>query len=160
MANGSRLTYSEKLLDPRWQRKRLEVLERADFRCESCGSATETLHVHHKLYRRGAEPWEYDAATELASLCSTCHGEVELRSQELRALLSRLAEYDKDVVIGCVKALLLNYEGSDQELRNGEELDGFSAQVGRSRSYVLDHLLDGGIAPHSVFAFNSSDRDD
>jgi 5-methylcytosine-specific restriction endonuclease McrA len=53
-------TYFEKLKDPRWQRKRLEVMERAGFACEYCGSATETLNVHHGFYEKGKEPWEYD----------------------------------------------------------------------------------------------------
>jgi hypothetical protein len=65
-------TYSEKLKDPRWQRKRLEVFNAADWKCEACGNAYETLHVHHKKYKRGKEPWEYESA-ELASLCETCH---------------------------------------------------------------------------------------
>ena len=29
--------YSEKLKDPRWQKKRLEILERDNFRCQYCG---------------------------------------------------------------------------------------------------------------------------
>lgn len=28
--------YSQKLLDPRWQRKRLEILQRDDFTCQVC----------------------------------------------------------------------------------------------------------------------------
>ena len=66
-------TYSEKLKDPRWQRKRLEVLERNDFHCEMCGDGEATLHVHHKTYFKGREPWEYDA-DQLAALCEECHG--------------------------------------------------------------------------------------
>ena len=62
--------YSEKLLDPRWQRKRLGVLERADWKCECCGDSEETLHVHHLIY--SGEPW--DAPLEnLECLCESCH---------------------------------------------------------------------------------------
>lgn len=64
--------YWKKLQDPRWQRRRLEVLQRADFTCEQCGSKTETLHAHHKIYRKGREPWEYEDR-ELSCLCDTCH---------------------------------------------------------------------------------------
>lgn len=38
-------------------RKRLEVLSRADFRCERCGNAEQQLHAHHKTYVRGRQPW-------------------------------------------------------------------------------------------------------
>ena len=66
------VSYRQKLLDPRWQRKRLEVLQLADFRCESCCSDENTLHVHHKFYVKGREPWEYEA-TDLVALCEDCH---------------------------------------------------------------------------------------
>ncbi len=65
-------TYAEKLKDPRWQKKRLEVLEREDFKCEWCGDSDNTLHVHHWYYDRGKDPWEYPAA-HLSALCEDCH---------------------------------------------------------------------------------------
>jgi hypothetical protein len=49
-------------------------MSRADFSCEKCHSATKTLNVHHKEYRKGAKPWEY-ADHELECLCEDCHGE-------------------------------------------------------------------------------------
>lgn len=67
-------TYLEKLKDPRWQRKRLEVLDRAEFRCEVCMDSEATLHVHHKAYFKGREPWEYDA-DQLSAICENCHAE-------------------------------------------------------------------------------------
>jgi len=68
----SQLTYAEKLKSPLWQKKRLEIMERAGFACEGCGSRTETLHVHHGYYERSLEPWEYDGLT-LWCLCESCH---------------------------------------------------------------------------------------
>ena len=41
----TRRAYMDKLRDPRWQRKRLQVLERDGWKCRSCGSMGETLHV-------------------------------------------------------------------------------------------------------------------
>lgn len=64
--------YFKKLLDPRWQKKRLEALEAAEWRCESCMDDSSTLHVHHKQYFKGREPWEYETA-QLAVLCAECH---------------------------------------------------------------------------------------
>lgn len=65
-------TYSDKLKDPRWQKKRLEVLSKHEFSCEICGNGEATLHVHHKEYFKGREPWEYDNA-QLACICKDCH---------------------------------------------------------------------------------------
>lgn len=66
------MTYKEKLLDPRWQRKRLEIFERDHFACCACGSKAKTLHVHHGHYPRGADPWECPSQF-LWTLCDDCH---------------------------------------------------------------------------------------
>ena len=55
----SKLTYREQLLHPNWQRKRLEVLNRDNFRCCMCEDDQTTLHVHHKQYAKGRLAWEY-----------------------------------------------------------------------------------------------------
>lgn len=65
-------TYWEKLKDPRWQRRRLEIMSLAEFQCVSCGADRVTLNVHHTIYRRGADPWDY-ADHELECLCEKCH---------------------------------------------------------------------------------------
>lgn len=73
--NGSAIvanTYWQKLKDPRWQRKRLEALEKANFHCENCYDDSTTLHVHHKAYFKGRDPWEYEVS-QLAVLCENCH---------------------------------------------------------------------------------------
>lgn len=64
--------YIQKLRDPKWQRKRLEALQSNEFTCEMCGDAESPLHVHHKAYFKGREPWEYDC-NQLAVLCESCH---------------------------------------------------------------------------------------
>jgi hypothetical protein len=62
--------YSDKLKDPRWQKKRLAVLERAGWKCQVCDNDKDTLHVHHLAYK--GEPW--DAPDELLEcLCESCH---------------------------------------------------------------------------------------
>lgn len=68
-------SYSEKLKDPRWQKKRLEVLERDSFMCRICHDEKDTLHVHHIEYERGREPWDYDSSNFL-TLCEFCHNRV------------------------------------------------------------------------------------
>lgn len=66
------MSYSDLLKDPRWQRKRLEVMEAAGFACELCRATDKTLNVHHAKYVRGRKPWEYDRS-ELHCLCEGCH---------------------------------------------------------------------------------------
>lgn len=70
-------SYSDKLKDPRWQRKRLEVLQRANWTCECCERNLEEgndaeLHVHHRWYNYGKEPWEYPDEC-FSALCKPCH---------------------------------------------------------------------------------------
>ncbi len=66
------MDYVEKLKDPRWQKRRLEMLEKASWKCEICMDDKNTLHVHHLSYRDRQEPWEYDDG-ELVVLCHECH---------------------------------------------------------------------------------------
>ena len=67
-------SYSELLKDPRWQKKRLEILERDKWTCQSCNSTTKTLNIHHLLYIPGRNPWEYSNKL-LLTLCEMCHKE-------------------------------------------------------------------------------------
>ena len=81
-----KITYSEKLKDPRWQKKRLEILNRDKFTCQNCGDETKTLHVHHKLYIHGCEPWDYEDKY-LLTLCYSCHEDEEVAMKENIPLL-------------------------------------------------------------------------
>ena len=64
--------YSEKLKNPKWQKRRLEILSRDNWTCLVCGDTTSTLNVHHKWYEKGLDPWEYQDNC-LATLCESCH---------------------------------------------------------------------------------------
>ena len=66
------MTYSEKLKDPRWQRKRLEIYQRDNFTCLSCLRNDKTLTVHHVVYSKKTEPWDYPDHC-LQTLCLECH---------------------------------------------------------------------------------------
>lgn len=69
------MNYSEKLKDPRWQKRRLEILNRDKFGCRLCTNKDLTLHVHHLRYVNGIAPWEYPS-DDLMTLCANCHGAV------------------------------------------------------------------------------------
>ena len=65
--------YREKLKDPRWQKKRLQILQRDEFICQCCFDSESTLHVHHKYYNN-CDPWDIPDSA-LVTLCAECHEE-------------------------------------------------------------------------------------
>jgi carotenoid cleavage dioxygenase-like enzyme len=72
MRNQAATSYSEKLKDPRWQRKRLEIMQRDKFECQYCGDNQSQLAVHHRYYISKRQPWDYPDWA-LRTLCSDCH---------------------------------------------------------------------------------------
>lgn len=85
------MTYSEKLLDPRWQKKRLIILERDNWKCRLCDDDQTTLHIHHNKY--SGEPW--DAYNEdLITCCKHCHFAIELIKEDIPdAIIVRVNKY-------------------------------------------------------------------
>jgi hypothetical protein len=67
-------SYSEKLQNPLWQRKRLDVFNRDKFKCRSCNDEKTELNVHHLKYT-GA-PWQAPLE-DLITLCRHCHSAIE-----------------------------------------------------------------------------------
>ena len=103
-------SYSEKLKDPRWQRRRLEIMQRDNFTCSGCASTTKTLHVHHSNGYRNIEPWEY-GDNELKTLCEDCHdaehtpipsivfyfaGKISSENNWRKSIIPDLSEVEKD----------------------------------------------------------------
>lgn len=85
----SKKIYDEYLRDPRWQRKRLEILSRDSFTCQKCGDDKSTLHVHHRHYMVARLPWDYPSEL-LITLCESCHKEEETCSEVLKELIPSL----------------------------------------------------------------------
>lgn len=69
-------TYAEKLRDPRWQKMRLEILQRDNWTCQKCKDKETELQIHHKYYIGWKDPWDCDPKT-LITLCKDCHEEEE-----------------------------------------------------------------------------------
>jgi hypothetical protein len=80
-------TYSEKLQHPKWQEKRLLILQRDEFTCRECGDKEKMLHVHHKYYENGKEPWDYEDSS-LITLCKDCHENETISMKEAIALFT------------------------------------------------------------------------
>ena len=120
------MKYSEKLKDPKWQKKRLKILERDNWTCQKCLSTKKTLHVHHKHYLK-CDPWEYPDKA-LISLCEECHVGVE----KLKSRNKFIKEYSNKMKLRyknnpkykfslkeCLKAF------SSEIVKNTEQMKGF-----------------------------------
>lgn len=83
-------TYSEQLRDPRWQKKRLEILQRDKFTCVNCGSEINELNVHHKTYINGRDVWDYPNSL-LITLCSDCHSNLHFGRELIDSVLSEFS---------------------------------------------------------------------
>src|SRR5262245_31017055 len=108
--------YMERLRDPRWQRNRLAVLERADWRCEGCGSRDVNLQIHHGYYERGLMPWEYPAEA-LYCLCDICHERAESTKGEAYRELGLIPPWHQTHAIALLRDLKrLLADGASKEL--------------------------------------------
>jgi len=85
------MTYSEKLKDPHWQKKRLDIMQRDNFTCRVCGDKKKTLHVHHVKYYKYTEPWEINNEY-LFTLCEKCHNNVHAIENERHTLASQIID--------------------------------------------------------------------
>ncbi|MFA6185513.1 MAG: hypothetical protein WC720_05215 [Candidatus Shapirobacteria bacterium] len=82
------LSYSEKLKHPLWQKKRLEIMERDKFTCQSCYDNESTLNVHHSLYLKNHEIWDYPSEL-LVTLCENCHQQKHELTQSILITLAK-----------------------------------------------------------------------
>ena len=64
------MKYYDKLKNPKWQKKRLEVLDSSEWKCAACHNHEAMLHVHHIKYTEN--PWDAPS-TDLQCLCADCH---------------------------------------------------------------------------------------
>lgn len=74
-------SYASKLKSPKWQKKRLEILDRDSYKCRFCEDEESTLHVHHISYSNG-NPWDIDSNL-LITLCESCHAEETLNIKRI-----------------------------------------------------------------------------
>lgn len=85
---GFFMTYSEKLKDPRWRALRCRLIEKSENRCVHCGPNFDgPLQVHHLVYIRGKEPWEYDVRL-LKVLCDNCHMNWQINQESMQIALA------------------------------------------------------------------------
>ena len=77
--------WSSAYRDSRWQKKRLEVMERDCWMCTDCEAGEDdgvTLNVHHIYYESGRAPWEYEESM-LVTRCESCHEKMHYLQKKL-----------------------------------------------------------------------------
>lgn len=95
---------------PRWKEKRVKVLERDNYLCQSC-LEQEATEVHHTNYTNaGCEP-----LFELVSVCNACH--LTLTSQSRYQNKQR---YDDKVIFGSFADYLVSQLGIDYDEIEGK----------------------------------------
>lgn len=94
--------YIDLLRDPKWQRKRLEIMQRDDFRCRECRDTESNLQVHHKRYVRGRAPWEYDDSV-LVTLCFRCHERITKLRARANDLLAEMNLYELPIIVSTME---------------------------------------------------------
>lgn len=132
------MTYSQKLRDPRWQKKRLHILELNGWRCAECGSTTKNLQVHHVIYCK-LDPWDYPDES-LQVFCSECHEErQEIADDVANALKMSL----KDVPTAQMRKAAMGCKKETRDLDKMTLEASLAAAWERSVSGlgVLDHKL-------------------
>jgi 5-methylcytosine-specific restriction endonuclease McrA len=68
------MAYSDDIKSGKWQRLRLKVMNRDQFKCLAC-KTENNLNVHHLYYESGRKIWDYDIES-LVTLCDDCHNKL------------------------------------------------------------------------------------
>ena len=118
------MKYEEQIKSPKWQKKRLEILQRDNFKCCICGSESKTLHVHHLYYEKDKEIWDYPDRC-LITLCEDCHDKEHSSDKKVNFLMEEMkkAGHTNLEIMALVVNALKNKLCFDKELI----------------SYLLDH---------------------
>lgn len=109
------MSYAEKYRRPEWQKKRLQMLERANWKCESCSDEKVQLHVHHKQYIPSRNPWEYKD-DQLVVLCENCHLAIHHARDDLLEIIASL-DLDGPNSRGYAEYLLAGFYGFELKPR-------------------------------------------
>lgn len=148
-----KLTYTEQIKHPNWQKRRLEMLEFYGWACGSCDAKDVTLHVHHKQYFKGRMAWEY-SQDELEVLCEKCHQGHHKTDERIKEILAA-------VNIEEAFALLAGYFSRYGEIdpgviEEGRQSDGLSFASGFTASLFSAYIDE--IEEVAVFAVRNRER--
>ena len=146
------------LKHPKWQQMRLEVMERADFKCEKYGcdypqDETNPLNVHHKYYdeeNRWLEPWEYPRGS-LQCLCRRHHEEVHnIRKEEINKTPSIPIKYNESSPKIEDTILLENLEGVEVTKNEFDVIVEIKMVIFTYSGWARKKYLNGKIRAHDT----------
>lgn len=132
--------YGKLLADPRWKKKREEVIAASYLgkECENCGE-TKGVQVHHGYYEYGKKPWEYENET-LHVYCEQCHKRADYFRVTARKILGRLSLLDLErSVFYAIAMLELDTPNAPlPDLKNIEGLDGIGNYFGLTGDEIAE----------------------
>lgn len=121
------MTYQDQIKSPKWQKKRLSIMENYDFKCANCGSAESQLHVHHLVYKKNKKIWDYENS-DLRCYCDKCHKLTHKLTDEIlqasAALESCTTIACKYAIMGYIDSLTIYYPREDYK-NVFEYMDGY-----------------------------------
>jgi hypothetical protein len=148
-------SYYELLKHPKWQKKRLEIMEEYSFTCEYCGAEDKTLQIHHTYYEKGLMPWEYPNES-LHCLCEDCHRNAQDWMTLLHRQIGQVGLSEVEDLLGYALAL---------ETRNCPlvtiEVHSYAVASGVADAYhltpeeVIDALTEGRIDGYKLDAMKN-----
>lgn len=152
-------TYYEKLKSPQWQKKRLEILNEHGFSCESCCIDSEQLHVHHKIYKKGLDPWDYPSYN-YAVLCDSCHKQAHETIDTMNELIGVLP-IDGHLSQHGVLSFLLNFLSNEDEWIRAtdnqfQHFHRLASEIGENGTILMSNI---GVLSNTVFPMDKNKRD-
>lgn len=133
---SEKLSYYEQLKHPKWQKRRLEILNASNFKCKRCGAGDDTLHVHHRHYVKGRMVWEYDDS-ELIALCEFCHQEEHDKSDLIARFIFSIPDKYRDDLVGILAGISYTVTGDNEIINNADPIM-FMAGIAAIKSRELD----------------------
>lgn len=114
------MNYKDQIKHPKWQKRRLEIMEKDSFTCQICGDTTTTLNVHHLTYHKDRDIWDYED-WELITLCECCHENEHSRMHDIQERIEYIKS--RGVTMFEICGLLENidvslYLGNDRAIHN------------------------------------------
>ncbi len=145
----ARKSYAEQLKDPRWQKKRLEILERDGWECQRCTSTEKTLHVHHTYYERGKMAWDYDGEF-LLTICEECHEAEQVQLDFLYQSIGRNSHLI-DQLIGYIAGSLIHRADGTYGFQSHDFSVGFADGANVPRPAIWNrHRAGSGITTDEI----------
>lgn len=81
------MDYKAQLKHPKWQKKRLEIMQRDGFKCRICKSEEKQLQVHHLYYLPNTKIWEYDNEG-MVTVCNEHHEQLTKDLPKLAGIIA------------------------------------------------------------------------